>query len=205
MKLKNKGFTLIELMVVVVILGVLMSTVFPKLVGAQARSRDTGRMADMRNISAALGVYFDDTGKFPGINNTSECLDETVSNSVGSIIAGYLEGAKAPRDIQVNANEWLCKGTALRGKYWYMPISKNGIERNAYIICTDVESFQKANTDLGDFTAESDAVDAASFIASLDKTYAGLNSIVGAKIELNRYVTEDTDRATQSGLCMIKP
>lgn len=200
MKIKNKGFTLIELMIVVVILGVLMSTVFPKLVGAQARTRDTGRTADIQNISAALKVYLDDFGKFPGINNVSECLDETVSGSVGSMLAGYMQGGKVPRDTQVNGNEWLCKGDNLKGKFWYMPISKHGIERNAYLLCTDMESFTKATTDLGDLVDESDGTDAAAVLASLDKTYNGLNAIVGAA----SYTEEDIVE-TQSGHCIIKP
>ena len=47
LKIWKKAFTLIELMIVVVILWVLMSTILPKLTWAQARARDAWRIADL--------------------------------------------------------------------------------------------------------------------------------------------------------------
>ncbi len=65
--MKNeKGFTLIELMLVVIIIGVLVSMVVPRLVGRSEEARVAASRADIKaNISVALDLYELDSGKYP--------------------------------------------------------------------------------------------------------------------------------------------
>ena len=64
--INNKGFTLIELMLVVVIIGVLVSMVVPRLVGRSEEARVAAAQADINaNISVALDLYELDNGKYP--------------------------------------------------------------------------------------------------------------------------------------------
>jgi len=61
-----KGFTLIELMLVVIIIGVLVSMVVPRLVGRSEEARISAAKADIyANISVALDLFELDNGKFP--------------------------------------------------------------------------------------------------------------------------------------------
>lgn len=65
--MKNKkGFTLIELMLVVIIIGVLVSMVAPRLVGRSEEARIAAVKADINaNISVALDLYELDNGRYP--------------------------------------------------------------------------------------------------------------------------------------------
>jgi len=65
--MKNKkGFTLIELMLVVIIIGVLVSMVVPRLVGRSEEARIAAAKADINaNISVVLDLYELDNGKYP--------------------------------------------------------------------------------------------------------------------------------------------
>jgi len=61
----QKGFTLIELMVTVAILGLFASVTFVSLGSSRARSRDAVRAGDLKNISLAAEQYFMENGSFP--------------------------------------------------------------------------------------------------------------------------------------------
>ena len=61
----NKGFTLIELLVVIAIIGILASVVLASLNSARVKARDTKRVADIRNIELALGIYYDANNVYP--------------------------------------------------------------------------------------------------------------------------------------------
>lgn len=62
---RKKGFTLVEMLIVVVIIGILASALFPKITGYMERTRDLKRQTDLRNIAVALEMYRDHYGEFP--------------------------------------------------------------------------------------------------------------------------------------------
>ncbi len=68
-----KAFTLIELLVVIAIIAILASIVIVNLGNARKKSRDTRRVADMKQIETALDMYFDKNGFYPG-NDTNSCV-----------------------------------------------------------------------------------------------------------------------------------
>ncbi|MFN3301932.1 MAG: type II secretion system protein [Patescibacteria group bacterium] len=62
---RKKGFTLIELLVVIAIIGILAAIGITALSSARAKARDAKRIADLKNIQAALELYFNDKGNYP--------------------------------------------------------------------------------------------------------------------------------------------
>lgn len=66
MKKKRGGFTLIELMLVVIIIGALVAMVMPRLAGRSEQAKASAAQADISvNIATALKLYELDNGKFP--------------------------------------------------------------------------------------------------------------------------------------------
>ncbi|MEM1447235.1 MAG: prepilin-type N-terminal cleavage/methylation domain-containing protein [Planctomycetota bacterium] len=63
--MKTTGFTIIELLIVVVILGVLASLAIPRLSSASVNAKYTATHAGFRNITAALDVYHTDHRAYP--------------------------------------------------------------------------------------------------------------------------------------------
>lgn len=74
MKHKNRGFTLIEVMVVIAILGILAALVVPQLVGKDDKARVEAVKSDLKAISGALEIYKLDNHTYPTTEQGLEAL-----------------------------------------------------------------------------------------------------------------------------------
>lgn len=61
----KKGFTLVELLVVMAILGVLVTMVASGFRSSQMRGRDAQRKSDLKGMANALEIFYSDYGKYP--------------------------------------------------------------------------------------------------------------------------------------------
>ncbi len=64
-KINSFGFTLVELLVVVSIIGILATLLVANYNATRQRARDAQRKSDLRNIQTALRVYYNDKGRYP--------------------------------------------------------------------------------------------------------------------------------------------
>ena len=74
------GFTFIEMLIVLTIIGLLVSIGVTQFVKVQRKGRDSQRMADLRQVQAALEMYRSEQGAYPDID-----LESGDSISVGTI------------------------------------------------------------------------------------------------------------------------
>ena len=64
-KYSQKGFTIVELLIVIVVIGILAALVLNTFSGVQKRARDTQRQTDVNAIATQLEVYYNDNGTYP--------------------------------------------------------------------------------------------------------------------------------------------
>jgi general secretion pathway protein G len=109
----NRGFTLIEIMVVVMILAALAALVAPKIMGRSDDAKIADAKVQIRNIESALKLYKLDNGVYPSTEQGLAAL--LTKPTVGQIpknykAEGYLESKKLPQDPWGNDYVYLSPG-----------------------------------------------------------------------------------------------
>lgn len=97
----QRGFSLIELMIVVVILGLLATLLVPRIMDRPEEARVSKAMMDIRTLESALRLYRLDNGMYPTTEQGLAALvrrPETGPAPRNYRSGGYLEGSSVPRD-----------------------------------------------------------------------------------------------------------
>lgn len=113
-----RGFTFIEIMVVVAILAILAALVVPRIMGRTDDAKRTAAKVQIRNIEGALQLYKLDNGVYPTSEQGLKALVE--KPSVGVIpkkwkIGGYID--KLPEDPWGNPYKYLSPAPIQQGQY----------------------------------------------------------------------------------------
>src|ERR1035437_9546018 len=125
----NRGFTLIEIMVVVVILALLAALVGPRIMGRTDDAKIADAKVQIRNIESALKLFKLDNGFYP---TTEQGLQSLVEKPViGQIpknykAEGYLESKKIPKDPW--SNEYLYLAPGEHGDYDLCSYGADGVK-----------------------------------------------------------------------------
>src|SRR3989337_738555 len=95
----NRGFTLIEIMVVLIIIGLLAGIVVPKLMGRTEEAKRTKTAVQIKNLQSALDLYRLDNGAYPSTEQGLQGLGE--NPAIGEIPRNWKDGGyidKIPKD-----------------------------------------------------------------------------------------------------------
>ncbi len=109
----NQGFTLIEIMVVVVIISIMAMYVGPKIMGRPQEAKINSTAIQIKSIETALNMYKLDTGTYP---TTEQGLDALVQPpEVGQLAknwkkGGYMDKGKVPKDPWKNEYIYISPG-----------------------------------------------------------------------------------------------
>ncbi len=135
-----RGFTLIEVMVVVVILALLAALVGPKIIGRSDDAKRTDALLQIKNFETALKMYQLDTGSYP---TTEQGLSALIQKPTTGMppenyrSEGYLDGKKIPKDPWGRDFSYVSPGA--HGEYDICSLGadgKNGGEGKHADICT---------------------------------------------------------------------
>jgi len=121
--MRNKAFTLVELMLVVIIIGVLVAMIVPRMAGRSEQARNAVAKADVDlNIATAIKLYEMDNGSYPSTLDDLLTAPASAANWKGP----YLE--KKPTDPWGRPYQYKYPGTHRPQDYDLYSLGKDGIE-----------------------------------------------------------------------------
>ena len=123
-----RGFTLIELMVVIVILGILAGLIVPRIMGRPEEAKQLKAKMQIESLETALKLYKLDNGMYP---DTEQGLQALVEQPETGVVPknwrqqGYLEKGRIPKDPW--GNEFVYLSPGVHGDYDIISYGADGV------------------------------------------------------------------------------
>lgn len=108
---KSRGFTLIEILLVVTIIGILAAVIVPNLVGRDDQARVVAAKQDIQQLANALDLFKLDNFKYPSTDQGLQALIDCPSDAGNCVAGGYLGRRKTvPEDPWDTAYVYVSSG-----------------------------------------------------------------------------------------------
>lgn len=133
----KKWFTLVEMLIVIVIIGILASALIPRLSQARERANDTARKAHIQNIATVLIAYQIDRGSYP---TTAWAIASIESQLVWAWLSSVPTDPDANRSfLGIGTTPSTCT-TSTPWQYMYTPIRKRGIANAWFVLMAGTQT-----------------------------------------------------------------
>ena len=132
----KEGFTLIELMIVIAVIGILAAVLIPYTFRAQDRARETGVQNAARAIQTGLEMYASNRTSAPWYPTTSEQITNTTGNALAALVS------PAPKN-PFNGEGYLDKVAGVGGTNttFYLSTSDASVGAGVIVYTTDGNSY----------------------------------------------------------------
>jgi type II secretion system protein G len=134
--MNKNGFTLVELLVVISIIGILASIGLVSFRSAQFRSRDAQRKSDMKQLTNALELFYSDHGRYPSSNNGQ--IMACPSTTETACVWGISEFS----DTKTTYFKVLPKDPTTEHTYYYNTVAVNSVDNAGFQIYSYLENSQ---------------------------------------------------------------
>ena len=124
------------MLIVIVIIGILMAAIYPRLSNARGRANDVARKADLAQVAAALVAYQIDHGSFP-----------TTAWSLNTLSGTLISAGMSSIPSDPNSTRTISSITGTSWQYYYSPIPKWWISNNGFILVAATETLWGSNWD----------------------------------------------------------
>lgn len=146
--MNKKGFTLVELLIVITIIGILAAALLPSILGAPAKSRDAAREAGVNSVVTAIESYVAEGNTYPKTAGDFICLNAFDGTGGNPDLSNYFQGGQIPQDPagnKIGENE--CES--------YVYLRLDGSPAN-YALVIEMEDADKNNVTLANLITVDD-------------------------------------------------
>lgn len=114
-KERQSGFTIVELLIVVVVVAILATITIVAFNGIQAKARDSERAAETRTVMQALEMYAADNGSYPSVGTDN--IGYSMTTLTATLVPKYISAIPTPPSGGSSADYQYVRGAASTMSY----------------------------------------------------------------------------------------
>lgn len=120
LKSKQQGFTIVELLIVIVVIGILAALVITTFTGIQQKARNTERQTDIKALHGQIEAYYAQNGSYPDLTSMNDLTATT------GFLAVNMKGLDKEALKDPKGNSQALAGTSTATQYGYAPFAADG-------------------------------------------------------------------------------
>ena len=149
----KKGFTMIELIFVIVILGILASVAVPRLAGTKADAEESAAVANLRTLVSDLNTYYVATGDFPNTTTWSQITNVPLEGATAAVSTTG-SGGTSTAQLKVGGEDCIGVHIVKGADITYIKFTKNNATSGS--VCEKVQKAKSVEAYLNSKAGDTD-------------------------------------------------